>query len=82
MFSGVVGDDTRLEYSVFGDTVNVAARLEAMTRELGSTILVSRDLLARAGAAAPGHWRLLGRMSIRGRDEEVDVLACGPEPSA
>ena len=82
VFSGVVGDDTRLEYSVFGDTVNVAARLEAMTRELGSTILVSRDLLARAGDAAPGHWRLLGRMSIRGRDEEVDVLACGPDPGA
>ena len=76
VFSGVVGDDARLEYSVFGDAVNVAARLEAMTKELGAPIVVSRDLLDRAGGQAPGEWHLLGRTAIRGRDEEVDVLAC------
>lgn len=80
VFSGVVGDDERLEYSVFGDAVNVAARLEAMTKELGAPIIVSRDLLERAGTAAPGNWTLLGRTAIRGRDEEVDVLACTPDP--
>lgn len=76
VFSGVVGDDSRLEYSVFGDAVNVAARLEAMTKDLGAPIVVSRDLLDRAGGRAPGEWRLLGRTAIRGRDEELDVLAC------
>lgn len=80
VFSGVVGDDERLEYSVFGDAVNVAARLEAMTKELGAPIVVSRDLLDRAGTAAPGNWSLLGRTAIRGRDEEVDVMACAPDP--
>ena len=79
VFSGVVGDDDRLEYSVFGDTVNVAARLEAMTKELGVPVAVSRDLLDRAGPGAPGLWRLLGRMQIRGRDEEVDVMAVDVE---
>ncbi|OWU76189.1 hypothetical protein ATO3_08000 [Marinibacterium profundimaris] len=79
VFSGVVGDDTRLEYSVFGDPVNVAARLEGMTKELGAPIVVSRDLLERAGQGAPGEWRLLGRTGIRGRDEGLDVLACAPE---
>ena len=35
VFSGVVGDETRLEYSVFGDTVNVAARYRRCPNSLG-----------------------------------------------
>ncbi|MEM8729909.1 MAG: adenylate/guanylate cyclase domain-containing protein [Pseudomonadota bacterium] len=75
VFSGVVGDETRLEYSVFGDAVNVAARLEEMTKARGVPIIVSRDLLNAAGDAAAGDCTLLGRTAIRGRDEEVDLLA-------
>jgi len=33
VFSGVVGDPQRLEYTVFGDTVNIAARLEQAARD-------------------------------------------------
>lgn len=76
VFSGVVGDGERLEYSVFGDAVNVAARLEAMTKTLHAPIVVSRDLLDQAGQSQSEKWIVHGHTGIRGRDEDVDVMAC------
>ncbi|GGH27281.1 adenylate cyclase [Cribrihabitans marinus] len=52
VFRGVVGDANRLEYSVFGDAVNIAARLESLTREMEMDVIASRDLIATAKAEA------------------------------
>jgi len=53
--AGNVGGAGRLEFSVIGDAVNVAARVEAATRQTGDAILVSehtRRLLSRTAAAS------------------------------
>ncbi len=44
MVAGNIGDKRRFEYTVLGDTVNVASRIEALTREVISPPLVSDDL--------------------------------------
>ena len=41
MVAGCLGTSGRLEFTVIGDTVNVAARLEALTKTLGHGVLVS-----------------------------------------
>lgn len=66
VYCGTVGDSERLEFTVLGDAVNVAARLEGMTKSLGVAALASEAVVARAGPAARG-WRSLGMHSIPGR---------------
>ncbi|NOX43273.1 MAG: adenylate/guanylate cyclase domain-containing protein [Gammaproteobacteria bacterium] len=44
--AGNLGSRTRMKYAVIGDTVNVAARLEALNKELGTDILISADVYA------------------------------------
>jgi adenylate cyclase len=75
VLAGNVGGAGRLEYSVMGDPVNVAARVESATRQTGDTILVSahtRERLTR-------DWTLTERpgVTLKGKREAVAVFAAG-----
>ncbi len=72
VFSGVVGDETRLEYSVFGDTVNVAARLQEMSKTLNSPVLASREAVSAAQAEG---WHHIAQTALRGRQGDMDIMA-------
>ncbi|RVU16162.1 adenylate/guanylate cyclase domain-containing protein [Methylobacterium oryzihabitans] len=70
LFCGIIGEDARLEFTVLGDTVNVAARLEQATKAHGVPILASHAARAAAGPEG-GSWREVGRSPLRGRGEAM-----------
>jgi adenylate cyclase len=75
VFSGVVGDAERLEYSVFGDTVNTSARLEELTKTAGAGVIASAALL-KAAAAEPARegWAGLPAVHLRGRSSGLEIF--------
>lgn len=73
-FIGALGNEERLEFTVLGDTVNVAARLEQATKDYGSPLLVSEEALTAAGEDLGG-WCYLGDERLRGRSQPVGLYA-------
>jgi adenylate cyclase len=68
---GNMGDERRLEFAVIGDTVNVASRLQSLTRESEAAVLVSGDVVEAAGT--PTGLMQIGATAIRGREGEVSL---------
>jgi adenylate cyclase len=73
--AGNVGGAGRLEFSVIGDAVNVADRVEAATRETGDTVLISGHTRALLSPAAAASLEERPAVPLKGRTQSVSLFA-------
>ena len=72
---GDVGIAAKLDYTAHGNAINIAARLEAANKDLGSTICIGSGAAARYGVE---RLQPLGKVPLRGLNVEMAVYE--PKP--
>jgi adenylate cyclase len=71
--SGNIGSSQRKQYSITGNVVILASRIEQLNKEYGSQILVSREVLEAAGERLEDA-TLLGPVKVKGREQPIELF--------
>jgi class 3 adenylate cyclase len=70
---GTIGEAERFEATVISDAVNLTARLESLTKQLGCAVLISEEVHATLGADLRAHTRRLGTFLVKGKAQAVTL---------
>ncbi|MCZ6633349.1 MAG: response regulator [bacterium] len=73
--TGVTGTPDRMDAAVFGNTVNLAARCESMTKEVDASIIMTELTFEKLKNPDAFQIRSLGKQSIRGMENQVHLYA-------
>ena len=75
VIAGNLGSPTRMKYAVIGDSVNVAARLEALNKELGTSILISDEVRTYLPMDVTAQTHDHGVFEIKGRRQNIRIFS-------
>jgi two-component system sensor histidine kinase ChiS len=68
---GTIGEAERFEATVISDAVNLTARLESLTKQLGCSVLISEDVFATLDESLRTFTRRLGTFVVKGKTQPV-----------
>lgn len=71
---GIVGGKGRIEGTVISDHVNLASRLEGLTKRYGASIIISQDTLIKLSSPASYQFRFLDIVTVKGKRNSVNIF--------
>jgi len=76
LIMGITGDENRMDATTISDTVNIASRLESLTKHYSVNIILSDSSLKQIEQKEGFHLRSLGLVQLKGKREAVEIHEC------
>ncbi|MBN1648895.1 MAG: response regulator [Spirochaetales bacterium] len=71
---GVIGDGERMQGTVISDAVNLASRVQDVTKLYGANIIISQDTFVRLDNPLDYNFRFLGKAKVKGKEQTVSLF--------